>query len=88
MGKARDLGSLTFSEGNGLALLDGQDVLIFRQGFPLIGKQLAETVNGVPHDAPKHVIKIFPWIYIACLAGLDQAEEEGRCPRPWLTAGK
>ena len=32
------------------------------------------------HDPAEHIIEVLPRVDVAGLAGLDQAEEQGRCP--------
>ncbi len=55
-------------------------------GLPLIREQLPEAINGMRHNAPKHIIKIFPGIDFTCFAGLDKSEEKGRGPGTAITA--
>ena len=70
------------------SVLDGQAAGVARERFPLVGEKFAQAIGGMRHDPPEDVVEVFPRIYVAGLAGLDEAEVECGGPTAAFTAGE
>lgn len=54
--------------------------------MPLIREKFSEPVDRVAHDAAEHIVEVFSGINITGLAGLDDAQEQGRSMSPALSS--
>jgi hypothetical protein len=41
--------------------------------------KLPESVDGMAHDPPKHIVEVFPRVDVKVLAGLNEAHVKGNC---------